>query len=62
MLSRRWFDLPTVTGSRPPTAGTHIKNRGAVGEANVIDVPYVQVPEDQVTAFTSRWDGLLGRS
>ena len=34
----------------------------AVGEANVIDVPYVQVPEDQVKAFTSRWDGLLGRS
>ena len=34
----------------------------AVGEENVIDVPYVQVPEDQVKAFTSRWDGLLGRS
>jgi iron(III) transport system substrate-binding protein len=33
----------------------------AVGEANVIDVPYTQVPEDQVKAFTARWDGLLGR-
>jgi iron(III) transport system substrate-binding protein len=32
-----------------------------VGESNVIDVPYVTVPEDQVRAFTSRWDGLLGR-
>ncbi|MDV3123943.1 extracellular solute-binding protein [Mycobacterium sp. 21AC1] len=33
----------------------------AVGEANVIDVPYVMVPQDQVKAFTTRWDGLLGR-
>ena len=33
----------------------------AVGQENVIDVPYVQVPEDQVNAFTARWDGLLGR-
>jgi iron(III) transport system substrate-binding protein len=32
-----------------------------VGESNVIDVPYVTVPEDQVKAFTGRWDGLLGR-
>lgn len=32
-----------------------------VGESNVIDVPYVTVPEDQVKAFTTRWDGLLGR-
>jgi iron(III) transport system substrate-binding protein len=32
-----------------------------VGQENVIDVPYVQVPEDQVKAFTARWDGLLGR-
>jgi iron(III) transport system substrate-binding protein len=34
----------------------------AVGEQNVINVPYVQVPQDQVKAFTDRWDGLLGRS
>lgn len=33
----------------------------AVGEENVIDVPYVKVPEDQVNSFTGRWDGLLGR-
>lgn len=33
----------------------------AVGESNVIDVPYAQVPEDQLKAFTARWDGLLGR-
>jgi iron(III) transport system substrate-binding protein len=33
----------------------------AVGQDNVIDVPYVTVPEDQVEAFTSRWNGLLGR-
>jgi iron(III) transport system substrate-binding protein len=33
----------------------------AVGQDNVIDVPYVTVPEDQVKAFTGRWDGLLGR-
>ncbi|MGH3638224.1 MAG: ABC transporter substrate-binding protein [Mycobacterium sp.] len=33
----------------------------AVGQDNVIDVPYVTVPEDQVKAFTERWDGLLGR-
>lgn len=33
----------------------------AVGEENVIDVAYVEVPEDQVQAFTDRWDGLLGR-
>lgn len=33
----------------------------AVGEDNIIDVPYVTVPEDQVEAFTKRWDGLLGR-
>jgi iron(III) transport system substrate-binding protein len=33
----------------------------AVGEANVINVPYVKVPEDKVKAFTDRWDGLLGR-
>ena len=32
-----------------------------VGEENVIDVPYVTVPEDQVQAFTDRWNGLLGR-
>jgi iron(III) transport system substrate-binding protein len=32
-----------------------------VGEANVINVKYTKVPEDKVTAFTSRWDGLLGR-
>jgi iron(III) transport system substrate-binding protein len=33
----------------------------AVGEANVINVPYVMVPEDKVKSFTDRWDGLLGR-
>jgi iron(III) transport system substrate-binding protein len=33
----------------------------AVGESNVIDVPYVTVAQDQEKAFTSRWDGLLGR-
>jgi iron(III) transport system substrate-binding protein len=33
----------------------------AVGQENVIDVPYVTVPEDQVDAFTKRWNGLLGR-
>lgn len=33
----------------------------AVGKDNVIDVPYVTVPDDQVEAFTSRWNGLLGR-
>jgi iron(III) transport system substrate-binding protein len=33
----------------------------AVGESNVIDVPYATVAEDQEKAFTSRWDGLLGR-
>jgi iron(III) transport system substrate-binding protein len=32
-----------------------------VGEANVIDVKYTKVPEDEVKAFTTRWDGLLGR-
>ena len=34
----------------------------AVGEENVINAPYVAVPEDQVKAFTDRWDGLLGRA
>jgi len=33
----------------------------AVGQKNVIDVSYVQVPDDQVKTFTDRWDGLLGR-
>jgi iron(III) transport system substrate-binding protein len=33
----------------------------AVGQENVIGVPYVTVPEDQVDAFTKRWNGLLGR-
>jgi iron(III) transport system substrate-binding protein len=33
----------------------------AVGQDNVIDVPYVTVPEGQVQEFTQRWDGLLGR-
>jgi iron(III) transport system substrate-binding protein len=33
----------------------------AVGQQNVIDVPYVKVPDDQVKSFTDRWDGLLGR-
>ena len=32
-----------------------------VGEANVINVPYAKVPDDEVKAFTSRWNGLLGR-
>lgn len=32
-----------------------------VGEANVINVKYTKVPEDKVKAFTTRWDGLLGR-
>lgn len=31
-----------------------------VGEQNVIPVKYELVPEDQVTAFSERWDGLLG--
>lgn len=34
----------------------------AVGAENVINVPYVAVPEAQVKAFTDRWDGLLGRA
>jgi iron(III) transport system substrate-binding protein len=33
----------------------------AVGEKNVIEVKYTKVPEDEVKAFTKRWDGLLGR-
>jgi iron(III) transport system substrate-binding protein len=33
----------------------------AVGQDNVIDVPYVTVPEGQVDSFTARWNGLLGR-
>ena len=32
-----------------------------VGEDNVINVKYAKVPEDEVKAFTTRWDGLLGR-
>ncbi|MBM6402145.1 ABC transporter substrate-binding protein [Phycicoccus sonneratiae] len=32
-----------------------------VGEDNVINVEYTKVPEDEVKAFTTRWDGLLGR-
>jgi iron(III) transport system substrate-binding protein len=31
-----------------------------VGQQNVIPVKYTLVPEDQVTAFTDRWNGLLG--
>ena len=31
-----------------------------VGEENVILAPYVLVPEDEVNAFVSKWDGLLG--
>ena len=31
-----------------------------VGEKNVIPVKYSLVPDDQVKAFTTRWDGLLG--
>ncbi|MET9685428.1 ABC transporter substrate-binding protein [Streptomyces coeruleorubidus] len=33
----------------------------AVGRKNVIDVKYTKVPDAQVKAFTTRWDGLLGR-
>lgn len=32
-----------------------------VGEQNVILAEYALIPEDQVTAFVSRWDGLLKR-
>ena len=31
-----------------------------VGQQNVIQVKYTLVPDDQVKAFTDRWDGLLG--
>jgi len=31
-----------------------------VGQQNVIPVKYTLVPEDQVKAFTDRWNGLLG--
>jgi iron(III) transport system substrate-binding protein len=31
-----------------------------VGQQNVIPVEYTLVPEDQVKAFTDRWNGLLG--
>ncbi|WP_416981005.1 ABC transporter substrate-binding protein [Streptomyces sp. T028] len=33
----------------------------AVGEKNVIDVKYAKVGDGEVKAFTTRWDGLLGR-
>jgi iron(III) transport system substrate-binding protein len=33
----------------------------AVGAKNVIDVKYAKVPDSEVKAFTTRWDGLLGR-
>jgi iron(III) transport system substrate-binding protein len=31
------------------------------GKDGVIQVPYEVVPEDKVTEFTDRWDGLLGK-
>ncbi|MFI1358297.1 ABC transporter substrate-binding protein [Streptomyces sp. NPDC020898] len=33
----------------------------AVGTKNVIDVKYTKIPDAEVKAFTTRWDGLLGR-
>ncbi|MFG2964894.1 MULTISPECIES: ABC transporter substrate-binding protein [unclassified Streptomyces] len=33
----------------------------AVGQKNVIDVKYTKVPDAEVKAFTTRWNGLLGR-
>ncbi|MEU0479792.1 extracellular solute-binding protein [Streptosporangium sp. NPDC006013] len=33
----------------------------SVGEANVILAKYTKVPDDQVKAFTAKWNGLLGR-
>ena len=32
-----------------------------VGAKNVIDVKYTKVPDAEVKAFTTRWDGLPGR-
>ncbi|MEU6039658.1 hypothetical protein ABZ801_30065 [Actinomadura sp. NPDC047616] len=31
-----------------------------VGEGNLVFVKYARVPGDQVKAFVSRWNGLLG--
>ncbi|MFJ5840450.1 ABC transporter substrate-binding protein [Streptomyces shenzhenensis] len=33
----------------------------AVGKSNVIDAKYTKVPDAEVKAFTTRWNGLLGR-
>ncbi|MFJ8716155.1 ABC transporter substrate-binding protein [Streptomyces violaceus] len=55
--------LTSYRGGIEATDGRHTYQElvKAVGTKNVIDVKYAKVPDAEVKAFTTRWDGLLGR-
>lgn len=55
--------LTSYRDSVQPAKGLHTYQEVVqkVGEQNVVLAKYQRVPDDQVTSFVSRWDGLLAR-